>query len=52
MGGDFSVPVEGKSWQSHTAATRIDPKKDLSLAVKKRIGNLMSTVMEIEKAIG
>jgi hypothetical protein len=40
MGEDFSVPAEGKSQQSHTAATRIDPKKDLSLAVKKRIGNL------------
>jgi hypothetical protein len=32
MGEDLSVPAEGKSRQSHTAATRIDPKKDLSLA--------------------
>jgi hypothetical protein len=32
MGEDISVPAEGKSRQSHTVATRIDPKKDLSLA--------------------
>jgi hypothetical protein len=31
---------ERKSRQSQTAATRIDPKKDLSDAVKKPIGKL------------
>ena len=38
--GGLGVPGEGKSRYSQTAAIRNDPKKDLSDAVKKPIGNL------------
>jgi hypothetical protein len=38
--GDLGGLGEGKSRQSQTAATRIDPKKDLPDAVKKPIGKL------------
>ena len=37
---DLGFPGERKSRQSQTAATSIDPKKDLSDAVKKPIGKL------------